>query len=168
MASPGDNLRKVWTADFYNRLVQLLSANGPSITVSGRGFASNGRKGSSIVIKDPQQPLSTIQGILTGGAAPAVTDGTVIVDPRSWGGYSVQAAYFRCTTGSTNVTVLVGGTPVSWLNAIAVTGVGQTIFIPNPVPDVTHVIAAGQSLSIQLAGSSSDCTGFTFSLNCPF
>jgi len=168
MASPGDKLRNVWTADFYNRLQALLSANGNNLTAAGRAYASNSKRGSQIVIPDVKVPLSTIQGILAGGTVPSVTDGTEILDPYAWAGYSIQAAYFRCVTGSTNATVLVGGTPVSWLNAIPVTGVGNPIVIASPAPDQTHVIPMGQSLSIQLAGSSADCTGFTFSLYCPF
>lgn len=168
MASPGDNLRKVWTADFYNRLCQLLSTNGPGITVSGRGVAANGRRGTSIVITDRPNPLSTIQGLLSGGSAISVSDGTVIVDPYAWGGYSVQAAYFKTTAGSTNITVLVNATPVSWLTSIPVNSSGKLVTIPNPVTDLTHVIYPADSLSIQISGSSSDCAGLQFSLNCPF
>lgn len=168
MAAPGDNFRKVWTADFYNRLRQLLEQQGTMITVSGRGGASTGKRGSQIVIPKQQNPLSTIQGVLSGGSAPSVTDGTVVIDPYAWLGYSIQAAYFVCAAGTTNATVLVGGTPVSWLNSLPITASGHAVFIANPPPDLTHLIPTGESLSIQLSGSSSNCTGFQFSLNCPF
>lgn len=168
MASPGDKLRSVWTADFYNRLAALLSSNGNSLTAAGRAYASNGRRGSQIFVPDTKVPLSTIQGLLAGGAAQAVTDGTEIIDPYAWGAYTIQGAYFKTAAGTTNVTVIVNGTPVSWISAIAVNSAGILVPIPSPVTDLTHIINPEDFLSIQLSGSSADCTGFQFTLNTPF
>lgn len=168
MPAPGDKLRSVWTADFANRLMALLTANGQQVTVAGRGYASNSRRGSQIVIPAQQSPVSTIQGQLAGGTPISVSDGTEIIDPYAWGAYSIQGAYFKTSAGTTVATVFVNGTPVSWLTAIAVGGGGVLTPIPNPVLDLTHVLAVGDILSIQLASSSGDCAGFQFSLNCPF
>jgi hypothetical protein len=49
MASPGESLRSVWTADFYNRLVEFMRT-GQKITISGRGYASRSKDGVTIAL----------------------------------------------------------------------------------------------------------------------
>lgn len=167
MASTGDSFRSLWTADLYNKIQALL---GKTTRATGAGPVSvtNTRDGTQIVVGRQRFPVSTIQGLLTGGAAPSVSDGTIVIDPYAWNAYSIQGAYFVLLTGSTTLTVQVDGTPVSWLTNIAVTGAGMPISIPSPVTDLTHVINPGAKLSIILSGSSSDATALSFSLNCPF
>ena len=167
MPSPGDSLRSVWTAQFANDLLALLG-RGNKITGAGRLTVSPGRGGTQLVVPDPPTPVSTLQGILTGGDAPGCTDGTVVLDLFAWNAYSIQGGAFITSAGSTTISVQVNGVPISWLDAIAVDVTGPVIKIPVPPPDLTHVVPPGAQLSIVISGSSGDCAGLAFSLNVPF
>jgi|HubBroStandDraft_3_1064219.scaffolds.fasta_scaffold01327_5 hypothetical protein len=168
MISPGDPLRKVYTADLANKLHDLLANKQQPLSTPGRAFVTPGRRGIQLSIPPPRLPLSTIQGVLSGGSAPSVSDGTEVIDPYAWLAYSIQGAYFVTAAGTTNATVLIEGTPISWLTSIPVDAAGSPIVVANPPPDLTHVLNQGDELSIQLAGSSSDCAGFGFSLWVPY
>lgn len=167
MASAGEDFRKYYTADFYNRLIGLLGRSQRS-TGSGRVVVSNTRDGSQIVVPKDRSAVSTIQGVLTGGSTPAVADGTEILDPYAFAAYSIQAAYFVLSAGTTTLSVQINGTPVTWLDSLAISTVPTVIFIANPVPDLTHVMTVGSQLSIVLSGSSGTSAGLSFSLNTPF
>lgn len=167
MASSGDRLRSLWTAAFYNKLQALLKQ---SVKASGAGpvTVTQTKDGIQVVLPRGRRAVSTLQGLLVGGSDPGVTDGTTIIDPCAWDAYSIQAAYFVLSAGTTTLTVMVNSTAVSWLDSLAISGTPAKLFIANPVPDLTHVLAPGDQLSIVLSGSSSDAAGLMFSLNCPF
>lgn len=168
MASPGEPLRNYWTADFYNRLNALLGNGGSApITTSGPLSAAGGKKGTQIVAPPNRSPLSTIQGYVVGGTAPAVSDGTEVIDAYAWGAYSIQAAYFVLSAGTTTVTVKINGTAVSWLNGISVSTTPTVIKIAVPVPNLSHVVPVGGQLTI-VTSSSSGASGLAFSFNVPF
>ena len=167
MASPGEKLREVWTADFANQLRALL-ARSQRVVGAGPVTVSNTKNGSQIVLPRGRQAVSTIQGQLAGGTAPSLSDGTEILDPYAFASYSIQAAYFILSAGTTTLTVNINGTPVSWLSALSISTVATIIQIPSPVPDLTHVIPVEGELTFVFSGSSSDAAGFSFSLNCPF
>lgn len=167
MASPGEDFRKYWTADFYNRLQAMLGRSQRS-TGTGRVTVSNTPDGSQIVVPSGRQAVSTIQGVIAGGAAPSVSDGTEILDPCAFAAYSVQAAYFILAAGTATLSVQIDGTPISWLDSLAISSVATKIFIPNPAPDLTNVVGVGSQLSIVLTGSSGTAAGLSFSLNTPF
>jgi hypothetical protein len=56
MVSPGEPLRKVWTAEFYNRLQEFMN-RGVKVTMSGPGFATVTKNGITIALPPP--PPST-------------------------------------------------------------------------------------------------------------
>lgn len=167
MANPGDSLRSVWTAAFYNQLAQLIKAQA-RVTGANGAQVSGGKNGLQIVLPPNVNQLSTLQGVLTGGDAPPVTDGTVVIDLYAWAGYTIQAAAFILATGTTTISVQVNGTAVSWLDALAITTAGLVTPIPSPPPDLTHIIKQGDQLTIVISSSSSDATGLAFSLYTPF
>jgi hypothetical protein len=167
MANPGESLRKVWTAKFYNELREFMESRS-KIIGSGGLTAAVGPKGIQLQVPPPRAVLSTIQGVLVGGSSSGVTDGTDVIDPYAWSSYSIQGAMFVLQAGSTAATVLINGTPVSWLTSISVTTSNSVISIPSPAPDLTHIVPVGGQLSVQLVGSSGTAAGFLFSLNCPF
>lgn len=166
MASPGDNLLSIVTADWVNRVNAAVFAR--NLTASGRATVAPGRNGSQINVADPRSPVSTIQGILVGGTPPPVTDGTVIVDPFAWAGYSIQAGAFVLFAGTCTLDWFVGATAITWLGGIPVTTAGVLVQIPNPSPDTTNCLAIGNQLSVAISASSSDAAGLCFSLNTPF
>lgn len=167
MAAPGQPLREVWTADFYNQLRALLRAVSRA-SGSGPLQVTGGKGGLQFSLARQRNPLSTLQGEISGGSQGAVTDGTTILDLYAWGGYSIQAAAFILSAGTTNLTVTVNGTPVSWLNNLAITTTMTVINIAVPAPDLTNVISPGDELAIVVSGSSGAAAGLNFSLNCPF
>lgn len=166
MAQAGDKFRSVWTAQFYNQLVAFMA--GGKLTAAGRASVTPGRSGTSLVVTDPRSPVSTLQGILTGGDVPAVSDGTTIIDLFAFNAYSIQAAAFILSAGTTTLSVQINGVPVSWLDSIPVSDTMASIAIPVPPPDLTHVVPPGAQLTIVLSGSSGDAAGLSFSLNVPF
>lgn len=167
MAHPGDSLRSVWTAAFYNQLVQLIKAQ-TRMTGSNGAQVSGGKDGIQITIPPNNNQLSTLQGVLTGGDAPPVTDGTVVIDLYAWSGYTIQAAAFILAAGTCTVSVQVNGVAVSWLDALAITTGGLVSPIPSPPPDLTHIVRQGDQLTIVISAASSDATGLAFSLYTPF
>lgn len=166
MASPGDRFKDVWTSAFANQLQALLDKTF-RITGSGLAIVTPGKNGMQVNVPPQTAPLSTLQGILAGGSPPAVSDGTDIIDPYAWGAYSIRGAAFGLTAGTTNVTVLVNGVPISWLTAIPVTTVVTPVLLPDGPPDLTQNVPFGGQLSIQLSGSAG-ASGFLFSLYAPF
>lgn len=166
MANPGDSFRSTWTAAFYNRLQAALKQL-DQITGTGGAVVSKGKSGIQISVKPQRSPVSTLQGILAGGSAPSVSDGTTIIDLSAFNAYSITAGAFVLGAGTTNLTVAVNGTPVSWLNNLAITTTLLLKNIPTPPPDLTHVLDPGDQLTIVLSGSSG-ASGLSFSLNTPF
>lgn len=167
MPSPGDSLRQVWTAGFYNQLRDFMG-RGAVITGSGGINVANTKNGLQISAGQPRNAVSTLQGTIVGGAAPACADGTTVLDIFAWNAYSVQGGAFITAAGTTEISVQVNGVPISWLDAIAVDSTGIVIPIPDPLPDLTHVIPVGAQLTIVTSSSSGDCTGLSFNLNTPF
>lgn len=167
MASPGESLRDTWTASYKNRLDALLTAFG-RMTGSGNVQVSPGKNGLNIVVPPSRNAVSTLQGILAGGDPPAVDDGTVILDLYAFNAYSLQAGIFVLSAGTATVTVFVDSSPVSWLTNIAVSTSLANISIPNPVTDLTHIVAVGSQLSVQISSASIDAAGLSFSFNVPF
>lgn len=167
-ANAGDDFRKTWTAEFYNK-IQAFMAGGfaDKITTAGPMTISKSGKGVQLVIASPNGQLSTLQGYLVGGDAPSVSDGTETIDPRAWLGYTIQAAYFKLTAGTCIVTVLINGVAVSWLNGIAVSSAGTTLSAPIPQVNTTHVVPTTGIVTIQIS-SSAGASGLVFSLNTPF
>lgn len=167
MASPGDKLQSVWTAAFYNELRAFVGL-GNRITGAGGIQVAQGKNGVSIVAPPARGAISTLQGTIVGGAAPDCNDGTTVLDIFAWNAYSVQGGAFITAAGTTVISVQVNGVPVSWLDAITVDPVGIVIPLPDPLPDLTHVIPVGAQLTIVTSSSSGDCAGLSFSLNVPF
>jgi len=167
MASPGDPLRSVWTAQFYNELRSFMG-RGNIITGSGGLNVANTKNGLQISAPAGRNAVSTLQGTIVGGAAPACTDGTTYLDNYAWAAYSIQGGAFITAAGSTVISVQVNGVPVTWLDGITVDATGVVIPIAVPPPDTTNVIKVGDQLSVVTSSSTSDCAGLLFNLNCPF
>lgn len=167
MASPGDKFREVWTADFYNRVNGMLVAF-QKISGTNGVQVSSGKTGIQISLSSVSRPVSTLQGVLAGGTPSGVTDGAVILDLAAFDPYAIQAGAFVLFSGTCTVSVLVGTTPISWLNNIAVSTTLSNTPISVPAPDLTNVVARGAQLSIVISGSSGDAAGLNFSLNAPF
>lgn len=167
MASPGDSFRGVWTAAFYNQL-QAFMGRGNKITGSGGLQVSSDRSGTQIVAPPQRNAVSTLQGTIVGGAAPACADGTTILDMFAWNAYSVQGGAFITEAGTTVISVQVNGIPITWLDGITVDSTGVVIAIDTPAPDRTNVVPVGAQLTIVTSSSSGDCTGLQFNLNTPF
>lgn len=165
MASPGDSIRSVITAAWVNRVNAMLQGN--KLTGVGPVVVSPGKNGAQIVMPRAKVPVSTLQGVLTGGSAPTVSDGETIIDLYAFNAYSIQGAAFVLAAGTATVSVEIDGTPISWLDSIAVTTSILYIPIANPAPDLTNLVGVGSELSIVIAGASS-ATGLSFSLNVPY
>lgn len=167
MASPGDSFRNVWTSSFYNQL-QALVGRGNKITGSGGLNVSSDKSGTQIAAGIPRSAVSTLQGILVGGDAPACTDGTTVLDVYAWNAYSVQGGAFITTAGTAVISVQVNGVPISWLDGLTVDNTGLVVPIPNPITDLTQVVPVGAQLTIVTSSCSGDCAGLGFTLNVPF
>lgn len=167
MASPGDKLQNVFTSSFYNQVMAFMG-RGSVITGSGGVNVANTKNGLQISAPPARGAISTLQGTIVGGAAPACTDGTTVLDIFAWNPYSVQGGAFITAAGTTVISVQVNAVAISWLDAITVDSTGVVIPIPDPLPDLTHVIPVGAQLTIVTSSSSGDCTGLQFNLNVPF
>lgn len=167
MASTGDSLRSVWTAAFYNQLQSLLG-NGNKITGSGGIQVSSNKNGVQVVAPLVSRAISTLQGTITGGDAPACADGTTVLDMFAWNAYSIQGGAFITAAGTTTVSVQVNGVAVTWLDGLVIDSTGIVVPLPNPILDRTNVIPVGAQLTIVTSSSSGDCAGLNFSLNVPY
>lgn len=167
MASPGDSFRSVWTSSFYNQL-QAMIGRGNKITGSGGLQVSSDRSGTQICAPIPRSAVSTLQGTIVGGSAPACSDGTTTLDMFAWNAYSVQGGAFITASGTTTISVQVNGVAITWLDGIVVDSVGVAIAIATPPPDTTNVVPVGAQLTIVTSSSSGDCAGLNFNLNVPF
>lgn len=167
MASTGDSLRSVWTAAFYNQLQSLLG-NGNKITGSGGIQVSATKNGIQVVAPPIARALSTLQGTIIGGDAPACADGTTVLDMFAWAAYSIQGAAFITAAGTTTISVQVNGAAVTWLDGLVIDNTGLVVPLPNPILDRSNVVPPGAQLTIVTSSSSGDCTGLQFTLNVPY
>ena len=71
MASPGESLRSVWTADFYNRLNDFMNRSN-NMSVSGPGYLSMTRSSIMIALPKPTAPAAA-GGTITAPWVPFTT-----------------------------------------------------------------------------------------------
>lgn len=167
MVSPGDKFREVWTSAFYNQLQSLLG-RGNKVTGSGGIQVAAGKDGIQIAAPPQVRAISTLQGTIIGGDAPACTDGTTVLDMFAWNAYSIQGGAFITAAGTTTVSVQVNGVAVTWLDGLVIDSTGLVVPLPNPILDRSNVVPPGAQLTIVTSSSSGDCAGLQFTLNVPY